>query len=145
MSPVLFLFIMTAFAETLEQEWESANIPKASFHHTPMPEMQKGQLASHPGSKSKLNSGDIYEIIQTLFVDDGAFVFESREDLTKGLEILIKVFDYFGLEMHLGKGDKASKTECVYFPAPSFFKPPAALPPAINESTDLVTKNSQNH
>ena len=126
MSPVLFLFIMSAFAETLEQEWETASIPKASFYHTPLDNLQKGQLISHPTSKSYLRVSDIFKIIQTLFVDDGAFIFESREDLTKGLEILKKVFDYFGLEMHLGKGNKASKTECVYFPEPAFFKTPSS-------------------
>ena len=142
MSPVLFLFIMSAFAETLEQEWETASIPKASFHHTPLDNLQKGQLISHPTSKSYLRVSDIFEIIQTLFVDDGAFIFESREDLTKGLEILKKVFDYFGLEMHLGKGNKASKTECVYFPEPAFFKPPAVLPPIDSNSNEIVTKKT---
>ena len=60
MSPVLFLFIIASLPETLEQEWEKADIPKASFHHTPLHNLQKGQLTSHPGSKSKLRAGDIF-------------------------------------------------------------------------------------
>jgi len=135
---------MAAFAETLEQEWENADIPKASFHHTPIHDLQKGQLISHPTSKSYLRASDIFEIIQTLFVDDVAFIFESREDLTKGLEILRKIFDFFGLEMHLGKGNKASKTECVYFPEPAFFKPPAALPPIDSNSNKIVIRKYKN-
>ena len=88
MSPVLFLFLMTAFAETLEQEWEKENLPKATFHHAPLECIENGQLISHPMSKEALKASDIFEIIQTLFLDDGAFVFESRNDLTKGLGIM---------------------------------------------------------
>jgi len=42
MSPVLFLFLMTAFAETLDSEWDKANIPRAEFHHTPLNNLEKG-------------------------------------------------------------------------------------------------------
>ena len=30
-------------------------------------------------------------------------------------------FAKFGLEMHIGRGDTASKTECVFFPPPRYF------------------------
>ena len=46
MSPVLFLFLMTAFAETLESEWDKANISRVEFHHTPLDKLEKGQLTS---------------------------------------------------------------------------------------------------
>ena len=51
MSPVLFLFVMAAFAETLEIEWEKENIPKVEFHHTPFQQIAQGQLISHPANK----------------------------------------------------------------------------------------------
>ena len=92
---------MTAFAETLDSERDKANIPRAIFHHTPLENLEDGQLISY--AVDKFNQGDIYDIIQTLFVDDSAFVFESRKDLTKGLGIIKCVFDCFGLEIHLGK------------------------------------------
>ena len=33
--------------------------------------------------------------------------------------------------MHVGNADKASKTECVFFPAPGHFKPPPLPPSAL--------------
>ena len=61
MSPVLFLFLMTAFAETLDSVWDEANIPRAEFHHTPLDNLENGQLISHP--TNSFNRGDIYNII----------------------------------------------------------------------------------
>jgi hypothetical protein len=50
-------------------------------------------------------------------VDDGAMLFENREDLKKGTNLIMSHFVRFGLEMHIGCNEKQSKTECVYFPA----------------------------
>ncbi|KAL7526507.1 hypothetical protein ACHAWF_001800 [Thalassiosira exigua] len=36
LSPVLFLFLMSAFAETLELEWAKANLPKVRLHRASM-------------------------------------------------------------------------------------------------------------
>jgi len=50
LSPVIFLFIMAAFAETLEAEWSAAGIPKAEFRRTPMgttKELAKGEITGH--------------------------------------------------------------------------------------------------
>ena len=80
-----------------------------------------------------------------LFLDDGAFVCESWNDLVKGLEIIKHVFDYFGLEMHLGKGETKTKTECVYFPKPSFYQPPPALPPVLAEEEAPLTTKQKSH
>ena len=52
-----------------------------------------------------------------LYVDDGAFVFESSNDTEKGTTLLTDHFARFGLEMHIGTEEKSSKTECV-FPRP---------------------------
>ena len=57
-----------------------------------------------------------------MYVDDGAFTFEDRDQLTRGLNLIYQQFARFGLEMHIGKGKKASKTECVFFPPPSFLR-----------------------
>ena len=38
-----------------------------------------------------------------------------------------------GLEMHIGKGKKYSKTECVFFPPPGF----------IRQKPNLSTKNNK--
>ena len=59
-----------------------------------------------------------------LYVDDRAFVFESRHQLEIGIPLLLRHFAKFGLEMHIGKENKPSKTECVFFPTPGYFNLP---------------------
>ena len=71
--PVIFLFMMAAFAETLEHEWKSEGVPTAKFNRvstTNLQEFAKGQLTSH--AKEDLAKGHIFEILQILYVDDGA-------------------------------------------------------------------------
>ena len=42
--------------------------------------------------------------------------------MSKGLELVYRHFARFGLEMHIGRDGVDSKTECVFFPAPNFFR-----------------------
>jgi hypothetical protein len=63
-----------------------------------------------------------YEILQCLYVDNGAFPFGSRDDLKRGMELVFHHISRFGLEMHIGQGASPSKTECVFFPPPPFFQ-----------------------
>jgi hypothetical protein len=57
-----------------------------------------------------------------LYVDDGAFPFATREEMTQGATVIFDHFARFRLEMHLGyeKDGKIQplKTECVFFPPP---------------------------
>ena len=62
-----------------------------------------------------------YEILQCLYVDDGAFPFGTREDLKNSMELIYHHFGRFGLETHIGQEKSLSKTECVFFPPPQFF------------------------
>ena len=59
-----------------------------------------------------------------IYVDDRDFVFESRHQLETGNPLLLRHFANFGLEMHIGKENKPSKTECVFFPTPGYFTLP---------------------
>ena len=68
-----------------------------------------------------------------MYVDDGAFTFEDRDQLTRGLNLIYQHFAKFGLEMHIGKGKKASQTECVFFPPPGF----------LRRKHNLLTKNNK--
>ena len=134
MAPVLFLFLMTAFAETLEDEWNRNNLKKISFSHATLNNLSSGQLIGHPTRKSY--KGDNSEILQILYMDDGSFLFNSREDLEIGLEMIYTHFSRFGLEMHIGRNNQTSKTECIFFPPPGYFNylhkiktlPSSALP-----------------
>ena len=123
MAPVLFLFLMQAFAESTRKAWQTNRaIPHA---HSPEPEetLIRGQLVNTPTA----NSGRVVELPFTLFVDDTAFIFDSREEMATHLPFLHKQFGRFGLLMHVGTVDPAasdpakqlipSKTECMFFPA----------------------------
>jgi hypothetical protein len=122
MAPVLFLFLMTAFAETLEIVWREQGIPVLKVMTASADDMIKGKICSHTPTMFAAKALTAYEILQCLYVDDGAFPFESREDLIRGMNLIFHHFGRFGLEMHIGRGASTSKTECVFFPPPQFFK-----------------------
>jgi hypothetical protein len=115
-SLVIFLFLMSAFTETLEKEWQSSNLPQPTLKN--ITKMNKGQLTGH--IKKRTGRGIDLIVNQILYVDDGAFFFESREDAKLGLEMIDQIFQKFGLEMHIGRGQQLSKTEVMYVPN-SFF------------------------
>ena len=77
------------------------------------------------------------EIFQCLYVDDGAFIFNSRADMTRGLALLYRHFGRLGMEMHIGRRTSASKTECVFFPPPGFFDSCLPSLPAPNCADEL--------
>ena len=52
---------------------------------------------------------------QTLYVDDGAFIFNSREDPIKGISIVNAQFKKVGMAMHIRKKVKPLKHN-AYFP-----------------------------
>lgn len=113
LSPVLFLFLMSAVAEYLNKEWDTIGKQRISCNRVNLEsDLHKGVLISQPASK--LNQGEAFELLEILFIDDGAFIFNSRDDLCCGLEQIRKVFAKFGLDVHIGKGDEPSKTECMY-------------------------------
>ena len=76
--------------------------------------------------------GVIFNILQILYIDDGAFIFNSRKDLIKGVNLINETFKKFGLEMHIGRNGKASKTECIFFPPPGYFNQRALEPANAN-------------
>ena len=59
-----------------------------------------------------------FEFFASLFADDCAVLFESHDDMVVGMDYLYKHFMRFGLEIHLGRGSTASKTEAMFFPKP---------------------------
>ena len=126
LSPVLFLFLMSAFAEALESQWSEKGIHQAEFSRVSTNDVGNctGQLLGHELSKMGFKDGIIFKVMQILYLDDGAFVFSSREDLITGVTLINSLFKKFGLEMHIGRNNKSSKTECIFFPPPGFFNQP---------------------
>ena len=70
-----------------------------------------------------------------LYVDDRYFVFELRHQLETGIPLLLRHFANFGLEMHIGKENKPSKTEFVFFPTSWYFN----LPTLPNSDASTTT------
>ena len=61
----------------------------------------------------------------------------------KGVKLIYDHFKRFGLEMHIGKGAKPSKTECVFFPPPVFFKRKHTLPAMENGVSKVVVEKTR--
>ena len=59
-----------------------------------------------------------FELWASLFADDCAVFFNSREELVIGTQHLFTHLRKFGLEMHVGRGSTASKTEAMFCPRP---------------------------
>jgi hypothetical protein len=122
MAPVLFLFLMTAFAKKLEIVWKDQDIPILSVMTATDEHLAEGKICSHTPAMFRSKKLSSYEILQCLYMDDGAFPFGTREDLQRGMELIYHHFARFGLEMHIGRGSSELKTECVFFPPPQFFQ-----------------------
>ena len=99
MAPVLFLFMVMAFAETLETKWIKADLKMINLRqHTHLP-CDVGKLTGH--KKNKIEQGTILALFCVLYVDDGAFASKDRDQLTRGLNLIYQYFAKFGLEMHI--------------------------------------------
>ena len=68
----------------------------------------KGQLTKN------FSEGVLLELFNVLYVGDGDFPFEDQEQLTLGAQLIFDHFKIFGLEMHIRRGGKSSKTERVF-------------------------------
>ncbi len=115
MAPVLILFPMSAFAETLETEWKNTGIGVCTVRSVIGEKLLagEGKLRGHLPKDYLSQRLTAVEILQYLYDDDGAFTFASRTDLKKGLTLIHKHFERLGLEMHIGRGENPSKTERI--------------------------------
>ena len=136
MAPVLFLFLMSAVAETLEAAWKQAGIEVLTVAHTPANELNTGCVQGHTPRMYTSRKLTTYEICQLFYVDDGAFPFPTRDALIKGLALVHTHLACFGLEVHIGQNGNPSKTECVFFPPPQFFNDIQSSAPALTDDVD---------
>ena len=126
MAPVIFLFMVTEFSKTLEKECIRADLNMVNLRqHTHSP-CNVGKLTGQ--NKKRFDQGTLLTIFCVLYIDDNAFTFEYRNQLTRGLTLIYHHFTRFGIEMHVGKGKKASKNEYFFFPTPVFFGRKLNLP-----------------
>ena len=102
---------------------------------------ERGSLTGH--APKTFSEGTLFKLCNVLYVNDGAFPFEDRDQLAKLVQLIHDRFKRFGLEIHIGKGVKPSKTECVFFPPPGLFKRKQTLPPMENSvNGSMVEKTS---
>jgi len=136
MAPVLFLFLMSAAAKTLESAWKQAYIEVLTVAHSPDDELNTGCVCGHTPRIYTSRTLTAYEIYQPLYVDDGAFPFPTHDTLIKGLTLVHSHLARFGLEVHIGRDGAPFKTECIFFPPPQFFDDPHSPDPAITAGAD---------
>ena len=124
LSSVIFLLNLTA-----------ANIPKTRFHRANLSNvsLMKAQLTGH-SIKQAARDSSFVDVFNILYLDDGSFLFASRDDMIKGLEIINNTFAQLGLEM--------SKTEAVYIPTGSFFNHPTDPAPALSSTPNLTRQTT---
>ena len=103
--PVLFLFIMQAALETMD--WPVAKPPFCTKEYGPI-----------TGAKLLRRGVTKFEVWSSLFADDCGLLFETRDDMVAGANYIFAHLRRFGLHMHVGRGNIASKTEAVYYPPP---------------------------
>ncbi len=121
-APVLFLFLMTAFAETLELKWKREKIEAVTVMTAADDQIWEGRLCSHTPKMFCSKNLSAYKVFQCLYVDNVALPFYTRESLSRGMNLVYKHFVHFGLEMHIERNGGKSKTECIFFPHPQLFQ-----------------------
>jgi hypothetical protein len=107
MAPVLFIVLMQAMAESLDDEWKAADIETVDLCHF----MDTPTHRGHMHGQAWNTKGTTFNINHILYVDDGMFIFDKRSDMIKVTVIVRKHMLRFGLLMHFGKDGKKSKTE----------------------------------
>ena len=74
---------------------------------------EKGPIRKH---KTKTKYAELAVILMLLYIDDGAMIFERREDIERGAPIIYTTCEKFGLTVHIDQNNQKSKTEAVFFP-----------------------------
>jgi hypothetical protein len=95
MAPVLFLFLMTAFAETLEIVWKQQGTPILNVMMTADDKLSEGRICSHTPAMFMSKSLTGYKILQCLYVDDIGIPFGMRKDLQQGMKLIFHHFAQF--------------------------------------------------
>ena len=136
LSPTLFLFMMQAFMELLRNE---AATGQKWPERLPFRTRKDGVLSGRPRSTGGKDSAKLrkaatnvslssdadclinpdileFDLDASLYADDAALMFSNRQDLVKATNIIYSLLKRFGLMMHVGSGDKASKTEAMFIP-----------------------------
>ena len=115
--PTLFIIVMQLVAENIINELIKAKIQLPSIKCS---KTSEGVMRLH-------NEVDMEELIDRhinmlTYMDDGAGLFNCREDVVKGSVVICEVMAKWGLTVHVGYDDSKSKTELMYIPSTSKLK-----------------------
>ena len=117
LAPILFIIVIQLIYELLGKTIRGNYMSKIEFCHDTFNAYYKGERVLRQKFKKKFTTKD--EAFLLLYVDDGASLFNSRNDDIVGTNIIFNQMKRMGLNMHVGSGKKASKTEAVFFPSRS--------------------------
>ena len=107
-APTLFLFTMLAFSDLIDKHWTTTwNLKPLQFNFF---DRLKGRLLS----QSTTSKGKLFDLPYLLYVDDGVFVFENLEEISKGSQHIYNTFKRLGLIMHVGTDNNQSKSEALF-------------------------------
>ncbi|SVD79318.1 uncharacterized protein METZ01_LOCUS432172, partial [marine metagenome] len=94
MAPILFLFVIQACLEAIGADnWPGSKLL-----------FRTKQVGGQVSGMKWSAVGDLVEFWTSLYADDGAFFFDSREELIAGTQAMGTMMRRFGLEMHSGVG-----------------------------------------
>ena len=127
MAPVLFLFIIMGFAETLEREWTRSDLTPLKFRRHNNSPILNGCITSQ--KRRTFSEGTLFDLLCMLYVDNGAFAFPYQKEIELVSAVICRQFAKFGLEMHVSSATKASKPRPSSFPPLGFSNSHPYLPP----------------
>ena len=78
--------------------------------------MSKRVEQGHLLGQATQTDRNTFNLFYLLYVDDGAFLFTTKDDMKKGADLIHDLFASLGLKMHIGQNGGSSKTEAMYFP-----------------------------
>ncbi len=88
MAPVLFLFLMSAAATTLEVEWHETGIAVLKVVYLSDDELESGCICGHTPCMYNSIRLTPFEIFQLLYVGNGAFPFPDCNALIAGINLI---------------------------------------------------------
>ncbi len=57
-----------------------------------------------------------FQMGESFYADDGAFLFESRDEAEETMNMMFPEFKRFGMRIHIGRTGVRSKTEALFVP-----------------------------
>ena len=112
LAPILFLFFIQAAVTTMTNapEWTFERCRFNCSHRDQPPDLNNGRRTVKEGDET-------FEMIMSLYADDAAFIFTTRDDLVNATTFINSHLKRFGLTMHVApKGSTKSKTEAMFVP-----------------------------